>query len=70
MASNESQAGAQHRLEVLSRQFTAGLAMEQSSSPSSSQPVNVCPKQMNSFIVHDNKELREAIYEFLKVGRL
>jgi hypothetical protein len=29
--------------------------------------MGICPKQLASFLVHDNPELRERIYEFLKV---
>ncbi|EFJ48478.1 hypothetical protein VOLCADRAFT_104659 [Volvox carteri f. nagariensis] len=48
---------ATERLQVLARQVTAGNATTR---------LAVCPKEMKDFLVHDNKELREAIYEFLK----
>ncbi len=49
---------ASERLQVLARQVTAGNATTR---------LEVCPKEMNTFLIHDNKELREAIFEFLKV---
>lgn len=50
---------AKERLQVLTRQVTAGNATTQ---------LAVCAKEMNNFLVHDNKELRNAIYDFLKVN--
>jgi hypothetical protein len=51
---------AQERLAVLSRQLTSGFAVAQ---------LAVDVPALRSFLVHDNPELRQAIYEFLKVGR-
>ncbi|GIL55049.1 hypothetical protein Vafri_10685 [Volvox africanus] len=53
----DSTGKASERLQVLTRQVTAGHATTR---------LAVCPKEMRNFLVHDNKELRDAIFEFLK----
>lgn len=52
---------ATERLQVLTLQLTAGQA--------TTQRLDFCPKYMNDFITYDNKQLREVIFEFLKVRR-
>lgn len=48
-----------HRLEVLARQLT--LSGEGDSLAA------LCPNKLAPLLVHDNGELRAAIFEFLKV---
>eukprot|EP00775_Hariotina_reticulata_P009658 gene9658-9818_t len=53
------------RLEVLSRQMcAAGLQ------PATLQGINdlaaVCPVQLENVLLHDNRELRAAVFDFLK----
>lgn len=54
------------RLEVLSRQMTAG------GMPTGDDIFDlsgVCPQALGRYLVHDNPELRAAIFEFLKASR-
>lgn len=60
--SNEMPGAPHRRLDVLSRQLTAAAA------DGAALP-NVCPRAMFNFIVHDNPELRQKIYEHLKARR-
>ncbi len=62
--------GTMQRLQVLSRQFTAGGeggAGSGSELVDASAVAAVCPRALGAFLVHDNPELRQAIYDFLKV---
>ncbi|KAL6747266.1 acyl-CoA dehydrogenase/oxidase [Haematococcus lacustris] len=54
----------QRRLDVLSRQLTAAAIGDAVQHPLGI-PVP-CVRQLNTFLVHDNHQLREAVYEFLK----
>lgn len=58
---------ARERLDVLSRQFTSAH-LQQTTGAAASGNLEVCPNKMNAFLVHDNHELRQRIFEFLKVG--
>jgi hypothetical protein len=63
-------ASVQHRVDVLSRQLTAGLAVaSENVGTAGSVQLSSVPdaKALSQFIIHDNLELRETILEFLKV---
>lgn len=57
MSSNTDVAA--ERVAVLARQLCAGSA--------SALSLSVDSKQMREFMTHDNRQLRDAIFEFLKV---
>ena len=56
------------RLAVLSRQLTAGVQQEAPQELLDGRQVaNACPRELYSILNHDNAELRDAIFDFLKV---
>mmetsp|Transcript_16598 Transcript_16598/g.41454 ORF Transcript_16598/g.41454 Transcript_16598/m.41454 type:complete len:641 (-) Transcript_16598:685-2607(-) len=63
MASGHDEA---RRLEVLSRQFTAAAMVQECPTKAGAKALDFCPQQMQNWLVHDNHELRKAVFEFLK----
>eukprot|EP00195_Chlamydomonas_chlamydogama_P017223 CAMPEP_0202900654 /NCGR_PEP_ID=MMETSP1392-20130828/11964_1 /ASSEMBLY_ACC=CAM_ASM_000868 /TAXON_ID=225041 /ORGANISM="Chlamydomonas chlamydogama, Strain SAG 11-48b" /LENGTH=634 /DNA_ID=CAMNT_0049587091 /DNA_START=142 /DNA_END=2046 /DNA_ORIENTATION=+ len=53
------------RIDVLTRQFTAGAGLADGDAAGASQSLDFCPKAMYKAIVHDNEELRNRILDFL-----
>jgi hypothetical protein len=51
------------RLEVLARQLT----LESPAGGGSTDFSGLCPRGLAKYLTHDNSELRQEIYEFLKV---
>lgn len=51
------------RIQVLARQLTSS-----STDASGGKELDFCPKKMARFFTHDNFELRNTIYEHLRVG--
>lgn len=52
------------RLEVLKRQLTAAKTAQECYG---TKELDFCPAEMSRWLVHDNYELRQQIFEFLKV---
>lgn len=61
--SNHTASHKMERLAVLSRQLTSAAG-----APLGGRELEFCPKKMSKFFAHDNFELRNTIYEHLKVG--
>uniref|UniRef100_A0A383W1J9 Uncharacterized protein n=1 Tax=Tetradesmus obliquus TaxID=3088 RepID=A0A383W1J9_TETOB len=54
------------RLEVLERQLCGAQLAEAPELIDDAALSAICPKQLQALLVHDNPELRSAVFEFLK----
>jgi hypothetical protein len=59
-------AGPCKRLDVLTRQLTSA-ALDEPALLQQSDLAMMCPKQLQAVLLHDNGQLRNSIYEFMKV---
>jgi hypothetical protein len=58
------------RLEVLSRQMCAAGLQSASTLQGLDGLAAVCPVQLENVLLHDNRELRAAVFDFLKVRHI